>query len=256
MTLWLRFAREDGRTGFGILEGDSISVHEGDLFGANVPAGESLPLAGVTLLTPCEPQKMVCLWNNSRAVAAKNNLTEPAEPLYFLKAPSAYLASGHVIPRPLSYEGRVIYEAELGVVIGKRCSGVDEAAAADHIFGFTCVNDVTALELLFKDPSFPQWTRAKNFDGFGAFGPVVATGLDPAALTVKALLDGRERQSQSMDDMFFSPAKLVSLISRDMTLLPGDIIACGTTVGALPMKPGAKIEIVVEGVGTLSNVMG
>ena len=255
MAHWLRFARE-GREAFGTLDGESISVHDGDMFGANAPTGETVPLAGVTLLTPCAPQKMVCLWNNSRAVAAKNSLAEPPEPLYFLKAPSAYLASGHVIPRPLSYEGRVIYEAELGVVIGKRCSGVDEAAAAAHIFGFTCINDVTALELLFKDASFPQWTRAKNFDGFGPFGPVIATGLDPAAVTVKALLDGRERQSQAMDDMFFSPAKLVSLISRDMTLLPGDIIACGTTVGALPMKPGAKIEIVIEGLGKLTNVMG
>lgn len=255
MTRWLRFAHE-GREGFGALDGESIAVHDGELFGAKTPTGEALPLAGVTLLTPCAPQKMVCLWNNSRAVAAKNNLAEPAEPLYFLKAPSAYLAGGQTIARPASYDGRVIYEAELGVVIGKRCSAVDEAAAADHIFGYTCVNDVTALELLFKDPSFPQWTRAKNFDGFGAFGPVIATGLDPQTITVKALLDGRERQSQTPDDMFFSPAKLVSLISRDMTLLPGDIIACGTTVGALPMKPGAKIEIAIDGVGTLSNVMG
>lgn len=255
MTLWLRFAQGD-RTGFGTLDGEHVYVHEGDMFGLYAPTGETLALADVTLLTPCAPQKMVCLWNNSRAVAAKNNLAEPAEPLYFLKAPSAYLASGQTIPRPASYDGRVIYEAELGVVIGKRSSNVDEATAAEHIFGFTCVNDVTALELLFKDPSFPQWTRAKNFDGFGAFGPVIAHGLDPATITVKALLDGRERQSQTADDMFFSPAKLVSLISRDMTLLPGDIIACGTTVGALPMKPGAKIEVVVSGVGALANVMG
>jgi 2-keto-4-pentenoate hydratase/2-oxohepta-3-ene-1,7-dioic acid hydratase in catechol pathway len=255
MTLWLRFAY-DGRESFGSLDGESISLHEGDMFGEHVPSGETLPLSIVTLLTPCAPQKMVCLWNNSRAVAAKNNLAEPAEPLYFLKAPSAYLAGGQTIPRPVSYDGRVIYEAELGVVIGKRCHNVDEAVAAEHIFGFTCVNDVTALELLFKDPSFPQWTRAKNFDGFGAFGPAIASGLDPAGITVKALLDGRERQSQAADDMFFSPAKLVSLISRDMTLLPGDVIACGTTVGALPMKPGAKIEIAIEGVGILANVMG
>lgn len=255
MTLWLRFAR-DGREGFGALDGETVAVHQGDMFGANAPTGERLPLADVALLTPCLPQKMVCLWNNSRAVAAKNNLAEPPEPLYFLKCPTAYLAHGQTIPRPASYDGRIIYEAELGIVIGKRCANADEAAAQDAIFGYTCVNDVTALELLFKDASFPQWTRAKNFDGFGPFGPVIATGLDPSGLTVKALLDGRERQSQSADDMFFAPAKLVSLISRDLTLLPGDIIACGTTVGALPMKPGAKIEIAIEGVGVLSNVMG
>lgn len=255
MTFWLRFA-QGSREGFGTLADGAVAVHQGDMFGTNAPTGESLALTELTLLTPCAPQKMVCLWNNSRAVAAKNNLAEPAEPLYFLKAPTAYLAPGATIPRPASYDGRVIYEAELGIVIGKRCSGLDEAAARDAIFGFTCVNDVTALELLFKDPSFPQWTRAKNFDGFGPFGPVIATGLDSASITVKALLDGRERQSQSVDDMFFPPERLISLISRDLTLLPGDVIACGTTVGALPMKPGAKIDVAIEGVGTLSNVMG
>lgn len=255
MALWVRFAR--GATeGFGTLDGETISIHQGDMFAVPTPTGESLALADVALLTPCTPQKMVCLWNNSRAVAAKNSLAEPTEPLYFLKCPTAYLASGQTIPRPASYDGRVIYEAELGIVIGKRCSGADEAAAKDAIFGFTCVNDVTALELLFKDASFAQWTRAKNFDGFGPFGPAIATGLDPAGIVVKGLLDGRERQSQSAEDMFFSPAQLVSLISRDLTLLPGDIIACGTTLGALPMKPGAKFEVAIEGVGTLSNVMG
>jgi 2-keto-4-pentenoate hydratase/2-oxohepta-3-ene-1,7-dioic acid hydratase in catechol pathway len=128
---------------------------------------------------------------------------------------------------------------------------VEEAAQA--IFGVTCVNDVTALELIPRDPAFPQWTRAKGFDTFGAFGPVLATGLDPAALQVRTLLNGRERQSFPCSGQIFSAAQLISAISRDLTLLPGDLIACGTGLGVLPMKPGAVVEVVIEGVGTLRN---
>jgi len=157
---------------------------------------------------------------------------------------------------PRSYDGRVAYEGELGIVIGKACTGVSVAEAADHILGYTCVNDVTAMELLQRDPSFAQWTRAKNFDGFGVFGPVVATGLDPASLTVRTLVNGRERQNYRVDDMIFPPAELVSRISQDMTLVPGDVIACGTSLGVLPMKPGIMIEVVIEGIGTLRNPYG
>jgi 2-keto-4-pentenoate hydratase/2-oxohepta-3-ene-1,7-dioic acid hydratase in catechol pathway len=255
MTRWVRFD-DDGRIGFGTLEGEVVAVHDGDLFAGSRPSGQTKALDRVALLTPCAPSKMVCLWNNSRASAAKLNLAEPADPLYFLKAPTAFLAAGRTIPRPASYAGRVLFEGELGIVIGKRCAQVTEADAAEHVFGYTCVNDVTAFDLLSKDPAFPQWARSKSFDGFGPFGPAIAAGLNPDGLIVRSLLDGRERQNYPVSDMFFTPHRLVSLISQDMTLLPGDVIACGTTVGALPMKPGAKIEIAVSGVGTLANVMG
>ena len=131
---------------------------------------------------------------------------------------------------------------------------VEEATA--HILGYTCVNDLTALELLQRDPSFAQWTRAKNFDGFGVFGPVVATGLDPSTLTVRTLVNGRERQNYRVDDMIFPPAELVSRISQDMTLVQGDIIACGTSLGVLPIKAGTVVEIVIDGIGTLRNLYG
>ena len=117
------------------------------------------------------------------------------------------------------------------------------------------MNDVTAFDLLNKDPSFQQWTRAKSFDGFGVFGPAIATGLDPEKLAVRSVLDGSERQNYTTADLFFKPHRLVSLISQDMTLKPGDLIACGTSLGAGSMKPGSRIEISIEGVGSLSNVM-
>jgi 2-keto-4-pentenoate hydratase/2-oxohepta-3-ene-1,7-dioic acid hydratase in catechol pathway len=255
MTHWVRFDA-NGHTGFGTLDGGSIAIHDGDLFTDATATGLTIELSAATLLTPCRPSKMICLWNNSRASAAKFNLTEPVDPLYFLKAPTAFLPYGQTIPRPPSYPGRVLFEGELGIVIGERCAQVSESDADDVIFGYTCVNDVTAFDLLNKDAAFPQWARCKSFDGFGPFGPVIATGLEPDALVVKSLLDGRERQNYPVSDMFFTPRRLVSLISQDLTLLPGDIISCGTSLGPAPMKPGAKIEISIEGIGTLANVMG
>ena len=253
MAHWIRF-EHDGRTGFGALEDGTITVHEGDMFEAPKPTGETVPLADVKVLTPCAPSKMICLWNNFHALAARLGVPEPDEPLYFLKSPSAFLAHGETIRRPNSYAGNVVYEGELGIVIGKRCSNVSEAEAPDYIFGYTCVDDVTAADIITKDPTFAQWARAKSFDTFGVFGPVIATGLDPMALSIRTVLDGKERQNYPVSDMIFPPHKLVSYLSRDMTLLPGDVIACGTSIGVSAMR-GAEnvIEVSIEGIGTLAN---
>lgn len=249
---WMRF-EHGGKRGFGTLEGHTVTVHDGDMFRGAKPTATTLDLEAVKLLPPTEPTKMIGLWNNFAALGAKLNLSVPEDPLYFIKGSNAFLAGGETIRQPQSYDGRVVFEGELGVVIGKTCSNVDEAAASDYIFGYTCVNDVTAFDVLNKDPSFAQWTRAKSYDTFGVFGPVVATGLNPEELTVRTLLDGEERQNYPVSDMIFKPARLVSLISRDMTLVPGDVIACGTSIGAGKMKRGSSIEIVIEGIGTLGN---
>jgi 2-keto-4-pentenoate hydratase/2-oxohepta-3-ene-1,7-dioic acid hydratase in catechol pathway len=150
----------------------------------------------------------------------------------------------------------VVYEGELGIVIGKRCKGANEEDARQAIFGYTCINDITALDLISKDASFAQWTRAKCFDGFGAFGPVIATGLDWKSLNVRTLLNGRERQNYPCSDMIFSPEQIVHALSQDMTLEPGDVIACGTSLGVLPMKPGSVVEVSIEGIGTLRSTYG
>ena len=252
---WMRFTGPQGE-GFGTLQGDAVSVFEGSMFDSPTPTGQTLPLAEVRWLTPCTPSKIIGLWNNFRAAAEKNGWSQPSEPLYFLKSPSSAAAHRQGIPVPASYDGRVIYEGELGVVIGRRTKAASLDEARQGIFGYTCANDVTALELLGRDPSFPQWTRAKSFDGFAAFGPVIETEVDPASLVVRTLVGGRERQNYPVADMFFSPAEIVSRISQDMTLEPGDLILCGTSLGSLPMKPGSTVEVAVEGVGTLSNVYG
>lgn len=252
---WLRF-RHGGTVGFGRLDGDAVLVHEGDLFGEPRPTGERLALAAIEWLTPCEPRTMVGLWNNFRALADKNGWAVPAEPLYFLKAPGSACAHGAAIPAPPAEVGRVAYEGELAVVIGRRAHRVAPDEAAAHIFGYTCANDVTAIELLNRDPAFPQWTRAKGLPGFGAFGPVIETGFDLATATLRTRVAGRERQNYPLADMIFPPAELVSRISQDLVLEAGDVILCGTSLGVLPMKAGSAVEVEIDGIGTLSNVYG
>jgi 2-keto-4-pentenoate hydratase/2-oxohepta-3-ene-1,7-dioic acid hydratase in catechol pathway len=237
----------------GVLQEDGLAIYDREPFDGGKSSGEVIALEGARWLPPCRPTKMIALWNNFHAAAAKNSWATPAEPLYFLKSPNSYSAHQQPILRPKAYDGRIVYEGELGIVIGASCHGVSEEAAAGAIFGFTCINDVTALDLLGSDPSFPQWTRAKGFDGFGIFGPVIATGLDAASLTIQTFVNGRERQNYPVSDMIFSPSQLVSRISRDMTLYPGDVIACGTSLGVLPMRDGAVIDVVIEGVGKLTN---
>ncbi len=252
MTRWIRF-EHDGEVGFGTLDGDEITVHQGDMFAGAEATSRTVSLASVVLLTPTEPTKMIALWNNFRAMATKFDLAIPDEPLYFLKANSSFLAGGQTIRRPRSYDGRVVFEGEIGIVIGRRATAVSESDAGAYIFGYTCINDVAALEIIKRDDSFAQWTRAKSFDTFGVFGPVVATGLDLAALSIKTVLNGQERQNYAVSDMLIPPSRLVSRISQDVTLCPGDVIACGTSLGLGSMKPDSTIEVTIEGIGTLSN---
>lgn len=252
---WMRFSHA-GTDGFGLRDGDAVQVHTGDMFDAPRPTGQRLPLAECRWLPPCRPRQILGLWNNFRAAAEKNGWATPADPLYFAKAVGSLNAHGAPITVPGADDGRVLYEGELAVVIGQRAHRVGLADAPAHIFGYTLANDVTALELLQRDPSFPQWTRAKGMPGFCPLGPVIETDFDPAAATLRTLVGGRERQNYALADMFFSPADLVHRISQDMVLEPGDVILCGTSLGAMPMKPGTEVQVVVDGIGTLANVYG
>jgi len=252
---WMRYL-DGGEAAVGALIEDTIHQHAGAMFEAFRPTGRTLAVDGVQWLAPCTPGKIITLWNNYGAAALKNGWAQPAEPLYFLKSPGAAAGHGMRIPPPASYSGRVTYEGELVVVIGATARSLGVQDAAQHIFGYTCGNDVTALEIIQSDTSFPQWTRAKSFDAFAAFGPVIQTAFDPATATLRTLVDGRERQNYAFSDMFFSPAELVSRISHDITLEAGDLIYCGTSLGVLPMKPGCTVEVVIDGIGTLSNRYG
>ena len=259
MAKWCRFKQHQNPTiQFGKLSADELKIQiaQGDLFSTHTLLDEWVPLSEVELLNPCSPSKLIGLWNNFHELAKQQGNEIPSEPLYFIKGSNSYLAPQHAIRMPKTTSGdvgRVLYEGELGIVIGKITKEVSVEQAKDSIFGFTCVNDFTALEILNKDNSFKQWTRSKSYDTFGPFGPVIATDLDYRDLTIKTLLNGRERQSYPASDMIFNPQEIVSYLSFDMTLMPGDVIACGTSVGAMPIKNGQTVEIVIDGIGKLSN---
>ena len=255
VTHWLRFQAGDAEF-FGTLEGDLVTAWSGNLFDAPVRTDNQFPLADVKVLPPCRPPKMIGLWNNFHERAVKEGLHIPEHPLYFIKTSNCFAGQGAPIVRPAGYHGTIVFEAELGIVIGKRCAAIDEAHALDAVFGYTCVNDVTARDLLKLDPAFVHWTRAKSFDSFGVFGPVITTGLDPATLHVKAIISGVERQNYPVTDMIFSPAQIVSRISHDMTLEPGDVIACGTSVGVVALQDGDQVVVEIDGIGRLENPFG
>lgn len=258
MTTWMRFEHA-GQLGFGSvegageLEGGTVHLHRGELFTAPQPTGERLPLGAVKCLTPCVPSQFLGLGYNSRAIAAKQGTAPLAAPFYFLKAPGALLAHGAELRVPRSYDGRIVFEGELGIVIGKRCQDLAPEQAPSAIFGYTIINDVTALDLLTTEPA--QWTRAKSFPGFGPFGPVIVTGVEPSTLHVRTLVNGRERQSYPVSELIFSPAEIVSHLSRDLVLEAGDVIACGTSLGVGAWKPGTTVEVEIAGIGLLRNTL-
>lgn len=249
--LWVRFDRL-GEIGFGTLEGSFVQPYSGEMFGLSAPAGGPVELKSVSLLAPVQPTKVIALWNNFHALGAKLNLPVPEEPLYLLKAPNSFSGPNCVIRKPIC-DGKVVFEGELGIVIGKKATAVVEAEALQHVFGYTCANDVTVSDILNRDASFAQWVRAKGFDTFCPMGPAIAAGLEPSKLVVTTRLNGDVRQQYPISDMRFSVQRLVSLISFDMTLFPGDVILCGTSIGVGSMKPGSLVEVEIEGIGTLSN---
>ena len=225
------------------------------MFAAPRATGALLERSAVMLESPCRPSKIIALWNNFHALAAKLGKQPPSHPLYLIKSGTSVIGPDVPIQRPRSYPGKIVYEGELGVVIGRRCKDVEIGDAAGYVFGYTCVNDVTAAEVLNENGDFAQWCRSKSYDTFGCLGPVIATEVDLSRARIVTLLDGVERQNYPLSDIIFAPLALVSHISRDMTLLPGDVIACGTSVGVGSIRDGSAVEIRIDGIGALTNTL-
>ena len=215
--------------------------------------GREEKLEDVTLLAPVEPSKIVCIGLNYHAhVQASFSADKPPEyPLIFLKPPSSIIGPHDKIVHPVQSE-RVDYEAELGIIIGSAARNVREEDAEGHIFGFTCVNDVTARDLQKKDG---QWSRAKGFDTFCPVGPWIVDNLNWRDVLVEGIHNGKVAQSGRTSQMIFHIPYLISYISSAMTLLPGDLISTGTPSGIAPMKSGDTIVVRVEGIGSLENSM-
>ena len=234
---------------WGVIEGDAVREMDGDPFGHFHLTLRIKKIGEVKLLSPCLPSKIVALGLNYRDHAEEVKMPIPKEPLLFIKPSTSVIGPGEAIIYPKTSK-RVDYEAELAVVIGKEAKKVSEEKASDYILGYTCLNDVTARDL---QPKEGQWTTAKGFDTFCPIGPWIVTDIDPYQLEIASFLNGERRQHSNTKNLIFGPHQLVSFISRVMTLLPGDVIATGTPSGIGPMTIGDKIDVVIEGIGTLRN---
>jgi 2-keto-4-pentenoate hydratase/2-oxohepta-3-ene-1,7-dioic acid hydratase in catechol pathway len=243
----------DGET-FYVVE-RSGEVRRAALSGADIFNGYSLGaplrdgLRGAKVLAPVPPSKIVCVGLNYKDHAAEVGKPLPAEPLLFIKPSTAVLDPGEAIKLPPGV-GRVDYEAELAIVIGRRAHRVARANAWDYILGLTCLNDVTARDLQNRES---QYTRCKGFDTFAPLGPCIASGVDGAPRDVEGWVNSTRRQASNTGQLIFSIEHLVEFITFVMTLEPGDVIATGTPSGIGPLKAGDVVTVKVEGVGELKN---
>lgn len=223
----------------------SGSILSGYTTGEPVPGG----LSGAQLLPPVSPSKLVCLGLNYRDHAREMGKPLPEEPMLFMKPSTAVIGPGAPVMLPPGV-GRVDYEGELGIVIGRRAHRVSKAEAWSYVFGLICVNDVTARDLQTKDV---QYTRAKGFDTFAPIGPAIAVGAGPEPRAVETWVNGTRRQRSDTSQLICGLEGLIEFISFVMTLEPGDIISSGTPSGVGPLKHGDSVTVKVEGIGELTN---
>jgi 2-keto-4-pentenoate hydratase/2-oxohepta-3-ene-1,7-dioic acid hydratase in catechol pathway len=238
-----------GEVGFGVLEDEDVAAIGPHPFGAFEYSGERVPAAEVRLLAPVLPSKVVAVGRNYAEHAHELGNEVPAEPVLFLKPSTSVVGPGDPVVRPEGV-GRVDFEGELAVVVGKLVRRLEPAAAIQAVLGFTCANDVTARDLQRADG---QWTRAKGFDTFCPLGPWIETDLDSSDLALQTLVNGQVRQQARTSQLEHGVAELLSFVSRVMTLLPGDVLLTGTPAGVGPLEPGDRVEVEVEGIGVLTN---
>ncbi|GAA1230075.1 fumarylacetoacetate hydrolase family protein [Oryzihumus leptocrescens] len=240
---------------FGVIEGEPgrevvLEIQGDPMYQAVVFTGNRVPLEDVRLLAPIIPRsKVIGIGKNYADHAAEMGSEPPAEPLMFLIPNTAVVGPGDpvVMPRQSS---NVHYEGELAVVIGRICKDISPEQVKDVVYGYTCANDVTARDLQKADG---QWARAKGFDTFCPLGPWIQTELDTSDLSLVTRLDGEVVQDGTTGDMIHDVATLVSWASQAFTLLPGDVILTGTPAGVGPVETGQRVEVEIEGIGTLSN---
>ena len=237
-------------TVFGAVANGFVQPLAGEPYTGIVKLGDLIPLASVKLWAPVVPSKIVCVGRNYREHAAELGNPLPPEPLLFLKAPSSLIGPEEAILLP-TVSRQVEHEGELGVVIGKTASQLtDLADPLEYVFGYTCLNDVTARDIQRQDV---QFTRGKSFDTFCPVGPFVVTGINPLALDLTTRLNGKTTQQGNTKEMAFAVPSLIRYISRAMTLFPGDLIATGTPAGVTRMLPGDSVEVEITGIGILRN---
>lgn len=238
-----------GSPRYAIERDGALRLIDGDIFEGPASYQVRESIAPGRILAPVAPSKIVAVGLNYKDHAAEMKKPLPSEPLLFLKPSTAVIGPGAAIRIPPGV-GRVDYEAELAIVIGKRAHRVPRERAWDVVLGLTCLNDVTARELQTKDV---QYTRAKGFDTFAPIGPCIAVGLDGGSLDVEGWVNDERRQASNTRQLIFPVDEIVAFVSSVMTLLPGDVIATGTPSGVGPLKSGDRVTIKVSGIGELVN---
>lgn len=238
---------------YGVLDGNTVREIKGEIFGDHSAQDITYKLDEVKILPPCLPTKIVGVGLNYREHAEEMGRDLPQVPRLFLKPHTSVIGNGDKIKYPDHMSERVDFEGELAVVISRKAAHVSEDDALNYVFGYTCMNDITARDLQAKDI---QFTRAKGFDTFAPLGPVIETELNSGGLEISTYLNQERKQHSNTSNLLFSVPHLVSFVSSVMTLLPGDVISTGTPEGVAPMKIGDKVEVRIEGIGTLTNYVG
>ncbi|HEY8728178.1 MAG TPA: fumarylacetoacetate hydrolase family protein [Acidothermaceae bacterium] len=240
---------------FGAIGGDpgaeEVAIINGHPFGEVTFSGLRLPLAGVRLLPPVLPSKVVAIGKNYADHAREMGDEPPSEPVLFLKPSTSVIGPGAAITYP-HLSQQVDFEGELAIVIGRLCRDVPLERANEVILGYTCANDVTARDLQKTDG---QWARAKGFDTFCPIGPWISTDVDPADLAISTTVNGQIKQQSRTSMLLHGVAELVAFVSNVMTLLPGDVILTGTPAGVGPLRPGDEVAVTIEGIATLTNTV-
>ena len=252
VTRYVRYER-NGKTSYGVLDGETIQATGGDLFGDRTPTGETVKLSEVKLRYPCEPSKILAVGLNYASHLGTR--AKPTVPEMFYKPPTSLQDPGGPIVLPPDAKDPH-YEGEFVIVMGKTARNVTVESALDYVFGYTCGNDVSDRNWQRGsqgDPADRQWWRAKGSDTFGPLGPAIAAGLDYSQARLQLRLNGEVKQSQLISDLIFSPPEIISFVSRYVTLTPGDVIYTGTPGSTSAMKPGDVVEVEIEGIGVLSN---
>lgn len=252
MAKWARIIHE-GKEYSAMVDEERLELFDGGMLDKPEYTGRSIKAKHAQWLAPVEPIQFFGLWNNFYERRAREELFFPKAPLFFMKVQSCVAAHQQPITVPPGFKGRVKFEAELGLVVGKRCFQATPDNVDDFIFGYTCVNDVTAPEVLFEEDGFTNWCRSKSFPTFGPVGPWIDTSIEPDDLWVNAILNGERKQHYPVNDMIYKPREVLCMISREIELLPGDVIALGTSTGAVDLSIGDEITVEVPGLGSLTN---
>jgi 2-keto-4-pentenoate hydratase/2-oxohepta-3-ene-1,7-dioic acid hydratase in catechol pathway len=233
-----------------VIEGELFRLR-GDVFGSPSFDRKPMPSTGLKILPPVAPSKIIAIGLNYADHAREQGKALPREPLFWFKSPASILPDGGKIEIPFPRH-RTDYEAELAIVIGRRVRNVTAAAAARCILGYTTAQDISDRTI---QNSESQWARAKSFDTFTPLGPFVETKMDPRDLTIQLFQNGQLRQNSSTRQLIFDCHRLVSFVSTNLTLLPGDIILTGTPAGVGPIQSGDRLEVRIQGLSPLVNTV-